>query len=132
MLSFIVLLLCNLVWVCYSLTEGIRSGLFDHLRDSWRNKIDFNFSKMLWFQRLLVLISISLVMFWHVGAVALFFVLGQVLMFPFLHRLSHKCIECRLQESPLDLGKKGMEEKGGGWAAVGVTLQVFIYIFLMR
>lgn len=131
MLSFVVLLLCNLVWVCYSLTEGIRCGLFDHLRDSWRNKIDFNFSKVLWFQRVLVLTSISLVMFWQVGAVALFFVLGQVLMFPFLHKLAHKCTKARLEEYPPDGNKKTPKKNKAPWAAVGITLQVFIYIFLM-
>lgn len=131
MLSFVVLLLCNLVWVCYSLTEGIRCGLFDHLKNSWRNKIDFNFSKMLWFQRLLVLTSISLVMFWHVGGVALFFMVGQVLMFHPLHRLAHKCTKTRLEKSPPDGNKKTTKKKRAPWAAVGITLQVFIYIFLV-
>lgn len=131
MVSFLVILLCNLVWVVYSLTEGVRCGLFDHLRDSWRNKVDYNFSKMLWFQRSLVLVSISLVMFWHIGLLSLAFICGQVLMFHFLHKAAYRCTKARVEKQVSSGPKSGAKKKGTSGAVLGIGLQIFVYLFLM-
>lgn len=131
MVPFFLFLLCNLIWVGYSLTEGIRCGLFDHLRDSWRNKLDFNFSKMLWFQRSLVLSTLSLIMFWSVGVMAFPVIVGQILMFHFLHRLAYKCTKNKVQKQMFETDKKTTNQKGVPMAILGVSIQVFTYLFFM-
>lgn len=133
-MNFMIITVSNLIWIAYCLTEGVREGFSNHYRNTYRSQIRYNFKRMVFMQRLLVLFATGGVMFHTIGLISIPFILGQILMFSFLHKLSYNCTVSKIE-------KMKIEEKVDTLAPeikvkepmimLGITLQIFIYLFFM-
>jgi hypothetical protein len=115
----------------YCLTEGVREGFFNHYRNTYRNKLSYNFKKMFFIQRLLVLLATGGIMLYTIGLMSIPFIIGQVLMFHFLHKLSYDCTVKKIkniQKNDVNTIPDKIKEP---MIVAGITLQIFIYLFFM-
>jgi hypothetical protein len=85
-------------------------------------------------QRLLVLFATGGVMFHTIGLISIPFILGQILMFTFLHKLSYNCTVSKIEkmkiEEKVDTTTPEIKVKEP-MIMLGITLQIFIYLFFM-
>jgi hypothetical protein len=130
-MDFILITVSNLIWMIYCLTEGVREGFFNHYRNTYRNKLSYNFRKMFFIQRLLVLLATGGIMLYTIGLMSIPFIIGQVLMFHFLHKLSYDCTVKKIE----NIQKKDVntipDKIKEPMIVAGITLQIFIYLFFM-
>ena len=133
-MDFVVITVSNLIWMFYCLTEGVREGFFNHYRNTYRNKLGYNFKKMFLIQRLLVLFATGGIMLHTIGLIAIPFIIGQIFMFHFLHKLSYSCtvnkIEKTKSEQEIQIKEKNTDIREP-MIILGITLQIFIYLFFM-
>jgi hypothetical protein len=133
-MNFMIITVSNLIWIAYSLTEGVREGFSNHYRNTYRSQIRYNFKRMVFMQRLLVLFATGGVMFHTIGLISIPFILGQILMFSFLHKLSYNCTVSKIEkmkiEEKVDTTTPEIKVKEP-MIMLGITLQIFIYLFFM-
>lgn len=144
MVGILSLIIINLIWVIYSMTEGVREGYFGHIENLRRRKCDTNIKKLFKIQRFIVLISVSAIAFWIFDVKSMLFVAsGLFLMFSFLHNGSYHCTRQKLDSENYKLGfKDGSTPRFFStfrtWKErtifflTGVALQTFLYIFLIN
>jgi hypothetical protein len=132
-MDFVVITVSNLIWIIYCLTEGVREGFFNHYKSTYRNSLRYNFKKMFLIQRLLVLSATGGIMLHTIGLIALPFVIGQLLMFHFLHKMAYSCTvnKIELLKTERLTENKIVEKVKDPLLILGVTLQIFIYLFFM-
>lgn len=143
-ISILTLILINVIWITYSMTEGIREGYFAHFEELRRRKCNTDINKLFKFQRLLVLLSLTGVSFWIFGLLqSLFVFIGLFLTFSYLHNGVYNCTRCKLDEHNFKLGFKDGETRRFFSTfrsyrertilfLSGIALQVFLYIFLIN
>lgn len=133
-MNFMIITVSNLIWIAYCLTEGVREGFSNHYRNTYRSQIRYNFKRMVFMQRLLVLFATGGVMFHTIGLISIPFILGQILMFTFLHKLSYNCTVSKIEkmkiEEKVDTTTPEIKVKEP-MIMLGITLQIFIYLFFM-
>jgi len=133
-MNFMIITVSNLIWIAYCLTEGVREGFSNHYRSTYRSQIRYNFKRMVFMQRLLVLFATGGVMFHTIGLISIPFILGQILMFTFLHKLSYNCTVSKIEkmkiEEKVDTTTPEIKVKEP-MIMLGITLQIFIYLFFM-
>lgn len=129
-MDFLIITIVNLLWLAYTLSEGVRVAFFNYCEVLSRRKSNVNVNKIYTTQRLLVSITTSGIMFWVIGFYFIPFIIGQILMFGFFYKKSYdrtinylKIRDEKKEEKKLDLKK---EE----FVLLGVALQVFIYLFI--
>lgn len=144
MISFLNLIIINLIWILYSMTEGVREGYFAHFDNLRRRKCGWDINKLFKFQRLIVLISLTSIAFWIFGAISVLYIsVGLFFMFSFLHNGSYHCTRNKLDSENYKLGfKDGSTPKLFStfrtWRErillflIGVAMQSFLYIFLIK
>jgi hypothetical protein len=143
MISILTLILINVIWITYSMSEGIREGYFTHFEELRRRKCKTDINKLFKFQRLLVLLSLTGVAFWIFGPLqSLFVFIGLFLTFSYLHNGVYNCTRCKLDEENYKLGfKDGITKRFFStfrsykersiFFISGIALQIFLYIFLI-
>jgi hypothetical protein len=142
MIEILSLISINLVWLIYSLTEGIREGHFKHFENLKRRRCDTNIDKLFKLQRLIVLGLLSMVTYYLMGLNALFFVAaGLFFTFSYLHNGSYHCTRNSLEPENY---KCGFKDGKTDWSLstfrtykeriifflTGIALQTFMIIFL--
>jgi hypothetical protein len=130
-MDFILITVSNLIWMIYCLTEGVREGFFNHYRNTYRNKLSYNFKKMFFIQRLLVLLATGGIMLYTIGLMSIPFIIGQVLMFHFLHKLSYDCTVKKIENIQKNDVNTIPDKIKEPMIVAGITLQIFIYLFFM-
>ncbi len=130
-MGFIVITISNLIWMFYCLTEGVREGFFNHYRNSYRNHLGYNFKKMFMIQRLLVLFATGGIMLYTIGLIAIPFIIGQIFMFHFLHKMAYSCTVSKIEKIKQDPETAVPDRIKEPMVILGVTLQIFFYLFLM-
>ena len=137
-MAFTVITVSNLIWVIYCIVEGVREGFFDHYKNSYKTNTEFSFKKMNLLQRSLVLASTGGVMLYLLGLIAIPFIIGQLLMFYWLHKISYKCTIDKIKENQnLTLQdkehtvEKTEDEVEKPLIVLGVALQIIIYLIFM-
>lgn len=134
----------NLIWLVYSMSEGIREGYFDHIEDLRRRKCQTDINGLFKFQRIIVLLSLGGVSFWIFGLIpSIFITIGLFLMFSFLHNGVYNCTRCKLDNTEnYKLGFKDGETKRLFSTfrnykqrylllLIGLSIQAFLYIFII-
>ena len=144
MVGILSLISINLIWVLYSLTEGVREGYFAHFENLRRRKCSHDINKLFKMQRLIVLISLAAITLWIFDITSMLFVAsGLFLMFSFLHNGSYHCTRNKLDTENYKLGFKDGEtlrlfstfrtwRERTIFFLIGVALQTFLYIFLIN
>lgn len=137
------LILTNLIWVGYALTEGIREGFYWHYENNSRRVCDFDINPVFNLQRLLVLIVTGGFMVHTIGWFSLFSLACMVSMFSFFHNGTYYYTRNKLDGRSYP--RKWMDEsktfppftalttysKRTLAMSVGILAQVFIYLFLL-
>ncbi len=138
------LLMANLVWIIYSLTEGMREGFYWHYENSSKRVCDFNLNPVFHLQRSIVLMVISGFLVHITGYYSLFSTVCMIMMFSFFHNGTYYYTREKLSEGCYQKGWKDesktlpphltflMSYKKRTTAFIlGVVLQIFLYIFLL-
>lgn len=124
-MEFIIITLSNLLWITYSILEGIRDSVFDVNEEYSRRKINFNNNKIIKIQRLVVLFSMSMLMFDIIGYYFIPFLIGQILMFTYFRDLSYSCTYNRFKNKKVEIK---VSEKEKNSIVFGMVFQIIAYL----
>jgi hypothetical protein len=135
-MEFIAITLANLIWIMYSLTEGIREGFFVHYKNKSRRESRFTANKIFNLQRLLVLLATGSILCYITGYYGILFMIGQLFMFRYFHKIAYDKTTKKIDHKILDEEDKSIildlsTKVKAPLLFFGVTIQIFIYIFLM-
>ena len=131
-MDFLIITLANLIWLTYTLSEGIRSAFCKYNQLLNRDKVNININKVYKIQRLLVVLTTGGIMFWSIGLYFIPFMIGQILMFRFFYRKSYDRTINYLKINDIKIKeKKKIDSKKEELVLFGITLQVLLYIFFI-
>jgi hypothetical protein len=83
-------------------------------------------------QRLLVLFATGGIMLYTIGLIAIPFIIGQIFMFHFLHKMSYNCTISKIEKIKKQEVETTVPDRiKEPMVILGITLQIFIYLFLM-
>lgn len=136
------LILTNLIWIGYSLTEGIREGFYWHYENNSKRVCDFDINPIFNLQRVLVMIITAGFMVHTLGWFSLLSLVCMFLIFNFFHNGTYYYTRNRLDGS---YPKKWKDEskifpkftplstynKRTIGMTIGFLAQIFIYLFLL-
>lgn len=138
------LIIMNILWIIYSITEGIREGFYWHYENQSKKVCDFDVNPIFHIQRILVLLISSKFMVHTLGWYSVLSILCMVLMFSFFHNGAYYYTRNKLQK---DLYTKGWKDESKTppiltglityskrtiLMSIGFLAQVFIYLFLLN
>jgi hypothetical protein len=134
----------NLIWIGYSLTEGIREGFYWHYENISRKVCDFDINPVFNLQRALVLLISGGFMVQILGWYSLFSLLSMILMFSFFHNGTYYYTRNKLSGKTYEKGWKDESRTFPPFTplmtynkrtiamGIGILAQVFIYLFLLN
>lgn len=134
----------NLIWVGYSLTEGIREGFYWHYENISKKVCDFDVNPVFNLQRALVLLISGGFMVQILGWYSLLSLLSMVLMFSFFHNGTYYYTRNKLSGKIYEKGWKDESRTFPPFTplmtynkrtlamGIGILAQVFIYLFLLN
>lgn len=133
-MDFIAITVANLIWIIYSLTEGVKDGLFSHYKNTSRRKCELDSKTLFTLQRGLVLLSTAGLLVWTIGWISIPFIIGQLFMYKYFHKISYeitvKKVESKQEEKEITITNiEKVKEKSPMF--MGIMIQVFSYIFLI-
>lgn len=140
----ITLIIMNLIWIGYSLTEGIREGFYWHYENISRKVCDFDINPVFNLQRALVLLISGGFMVQILGWYSLFSLLSMILMFSFFHNGTYYYTRNKLSGKTYEKGWKDESRTFPPFTplmtynkrtiamGIGILAQVFIYLFLLN
>lgn len=138
------LILMNLLWISYSLTEGIREGFYWHYENKCKRNCDFDINPIFNSQRVGFLFVLTTLMFTVVKWYSILFMVGMVLEFSFFHNGTYYYTRNKLGGKVYPKGWQDesktfppftplMKYKRRTTAMlVGFLLQIFIYLFFIN
>jgi hypothetical protein len=134
-MDFLMITISNLIWILYCITEGVREGFYKYYQLLSRRNIDIELNNIFNLQRFLVLLTTGGIMFFSIGIYSIPFLLGQLFMFRYFFRKSYdKTVErLKLVDFINSTSKlpEIMDNKKNELVLLGITIQVFIYIFFL-
>lgn len=118
------------------MSEGLREGFFEHFKEKSKRNCAFNTKRIFNIQRFLVLLATGGLLTYTIGWVSVPFIIAQVFMFRYFHKIifdqTVKKLDNRLviehEESPI---LEVMSKEKTPLVLFGISLQIFIYMFLM-
>ena len=140
----ITLIIMNLIWIGYSLTEGIREGFYWHYENISKKVCDFDVNPVFNLQRALVLLISGGFMVQILGWYSLLSLLSMVLMFSFFHNGTYYYTRNKLSGKIYEKGWKDESRTFPPFTplmtynkrtlamGIGILAQVFIYLFLLN
>jgi len=136
------LIITNLIWVIYSMIEGLREGFFWHFKANTKRDCQFELHPIFAFQRSIVLSLIGLLLFNSIGLYSIPTILSMMLIFSFFHNGTYYVTRNKLDNNIYKLGwidqsttstakmTKIMNYRNRTiFMIIGVLLQVFMYLF---
>lgn len=126
-MEFIIITISNLLWVAYSIFEGMRESIHKANEESSRREINLDIDKISNIQRLIVISSISVFMIHMIGYHSIPFIIGQLLMFNYFKSLSASCtyrkIKSKKVVANINKNKKNM-------IFFGIIFQIITYLII--
>lgn len=110
-MEFLLIILANTIWAIYSLSEGLKDGAYDFYKDSSKKNTDFNYKKMLFIQRGLVLVSTSSLLIFSIGWISIIFILSKIVLFKYFYFITYECSLRKIQNQDDDSIKNILQEK---------------------
>lgn len=134
-MEFISITLANLLWIIYSMLEGVREGFFDHYQGLNKRKCSFNVKRIFLFQRIIFLLLNVIVMYYLIGFLtAIIISIGQIFMFKYFHKVFYDNCSRKLNSDKSEtkeefniLNKISKYKKH--FLIMGVLIQIYTYIF---
>ena len=139
----LILLLTNILWVIYSLTEGVREGFYWHYENKNKRVCEFNVNRIFNLQRLVVILLVGVFLNQVIGTYSLSFILGMILTFPFFHNGTYYHTRNKLDSN---IYCKGWTDESKTYPSfstltkykertialsIGILFQIFTYLFLL-
>lgn len=141
----ITLILINIIWILYSMTDGMIEGFYFHFRNNSRRICDFEINKVFSLQRILVIILISGFLVHTLGWYSILIIICQVLTFSFFHNGTYYLTRHKLDDRMYPLKWRDESRtfpvfysglikyrKRAIFMILGIITQVFVYIFLLN
>lgn len=138
------LILTNLIWILYSLTEGVREGFYWHYENISKRVCSFDINPIFHLQRLLVLLLTGGLLVHTLGWFSLLSLLCMIMMFSFFHNGTYYYTRNKLHEGTYP---KGWSDESKSFPPfhtslytykkrtisliLGLAAQTFVYIFLL-
>lgn len=126
-MEFLVITLANIIWITYSMSEGIRESLLTHYKGFSKRNCAFNTKVISNTQRGIVLLLIASLMYYIIGIISIILAVGQICMFRYFHKISYDITLKRLNREVIDDDWKFKRNL----LFIGLVIQVFVYIFIM-
>ena len=135
-MEFLVITIINIIWILYSMSEGVREAFFDYHQGLNKRKCTFNIKRMFLIQRVLFLTLSTIVMSYTLGLLSIPIALGQICMFKYFHKISYDLSANKLNsendENNDELNIfKIMNKHRNPLLFFGVLIQIFIYFFII-
>jgi hypothetical protein len=144
-MAIITLLLINIIWILYSMSDGMIEGFYFHFRNNSRRVCDFEINKMFSLQRILVITLISGFLIHTLGWFSLLITFCQLLTFAFFHNGTYYLTRHKLDDRmyplkwrdesrtfPVFYSGLTTYRKRAYLMVLGIIIQVFVYIFLIH
>lgn len=135
-MEFISITLANLLWIIYSMLEGVREGFFDYYQGLNKRKCSFNVKRIFLIQRIIFLLLNTIMMSYLIGITsAIIIAIGQIFMFKYFHKVSYDNCSIKLNsdnsesKDEFNILNKISKYKNH-FLVVGVLIQIYTYIFL--
>ena len=140
-----ILIITHIIWLMFTILEGFREGFYWYFKSNTRKDCTFEIHPFFAFQRGLVLLVIGGLLYFNIGIYSIASVASMILMFSFFHDGTYYYTRNKLDSNVYPL--KWTAESTTSTAKltnlmtyrnrtifmiVGVLLQFFIYIFLMK
>lgn len=141
----ITLLITNLIWIIYSLTEGVREGFYWNYENISKRVCEFDINRIHTLQRTSVLVIFGGFLIHTLGWYSLLSLACMFLMFSFFHNGTYYYTRNKLKPG---LYKKGWSDESRTfpplwtglckyrtrtWAMIfGLSAQIFVYLFLLN
>jgi len=137
-MDFIAITITNLIWILYSMSEGLREGFFEHFKGKSKRNCEFNTKRIFNIQRFLVLLATGGLLTYTIGWLSIPFIIAQFFMFRYFHRIifdqtikkldnKNSIIDTHEELPILEI----MDKEKTPMILFGISLQIFIYMFLM-
>jgi hypothetical protein len=132
-MEFLSITIANLIWIFYSMLEGVRESSFDHYKDLNKRCCLLKTKSIFITQRVLVLILTMIVMSKTIGIMSIPVSIGQIFMFQYFHKLLYNITKKNLNKDKLEINlnkKDYILEKNKYLLTLGIILQLIIYFTL--
>lgn len=137
-MDFLAITIANLIWILYSMSEGLREGFFEHFKNKSKRECAFNTKKIFNIQRGLVLLATGGVLAYTLGWISIPFIIAQFFMFRYFHKVifnqTIKKLDKKttlIEDSEENPVLEVMDKEKTPMVLFGITIQIFIYLFLM-
>jgi hypothetical protein len=135
-MEFLVITIVNIIWILYSMSEGVREAFFDYYQGLNKRRCSFNIKRMFLIQRALFLTLSTIIMSYSLGLLSIPIALGQICMFKYFHKISYVLSSKKLNSEVSEQGEeftifKMMNKHKNSLLFFGISLQIFIYIFIV-
>ena len=132
-MEIISIVIANLIWILYSMSEGIREGFFNHYKKISRQDNTSNTKIIFMTQRILVLLATGALMSHTIGWISIPFLIAQYFIFKYFHKLVfEKTINHLDHKKFIDIHPTPkVDVKKTTPMLLGLFIQVFVYIFLI-
>ncbi len=146
----IAMIITNLIWVVYSILEGLREGFYWHFKGGSKPSItnkncNFEIHPIFALQRGIVLLVIGGLLYYTIGLYSIVSVLSMMSIFSFFHNGTYYSTRNKLDSTIYPLKWRDQSTTSTAkmtkimtyknrtiFMILGVLTQVFIYIFLIQ
>lgn len=130
---FLVITIANIIWILYSMSEGMRESFFDYYQRFNKRKCRFHIKRIFFIQRIIVLLLITSFLFFTIGLPSILISLGQSLMFTYFYKISYDICVKKLKTEVIEKAETNIMSVKNKKLLLftGLIIQIFIYIFLL-
>lgn len=126
-MDILVISIINVLWVFYSISEGMRSAAYKANKEISKWDIGFDYEKMFNIQRSILLSIITTITLYIIGYEGLLFIIGHILIFKYLSKISYNKTYNNLKNIESESKNK---DKKKTMIALGVSIQIITYFLL--
>lgn len=138
------ILICNLIWILYSLFEGTKEGFYWHYENQSKRVCDFDINPVFHTQRIIVLSLCSYFMYTFIGLFSILFAISFILEFSFFHNGTYYYTRNKLGGKVYEKGWRDESKTFPPFTALmkykwrtasmiaGIIIQTFLYLFFIN
>lgn len=132
---FLAITIANIIWILYSMSEGMRESFFDYYQRFNKRKYRFHIKRIFFTQRIIVLSLITSFLFFTIGLPSILISLAQALMFTYFYKISYDICIKKLKTEAIEKTETNIMNRivknKKLLLFTGLIIQIFIYIFLL-
>lgn len=132
---FLAITIANIIWILYSMSEGMRESFFDYYQKFNKRRCRFHIKRVFFIQRIIVLSLITSFLFYTIGLPSILISLGQALMFTYFHKISYDICVKKLKTEVIEKTETNIMDRivknKNLLLFTGLVIQIFIYVFLL-